>query len=111
MTYQWGLTGDVAVPGDYDGDGRTDFAVYRPSTGVWFVTQSTTGVTTFATIARAVGGHAVPGDYDGDGRSDLAVFRPSNGLWSILTSTSGFTTTSTVTWGDSTDIPILRRPY
>ena len=40
---QWGQAGDIPVPGDYDGDRRTDFAVWRPATGEWFVIDSSTG--------------------------------------------------------------------
>ena len=34
---QWGAATDIAVPGDYDGDRRSDIAVFRPSTGTWQV--------------------------------------------------------------------------
>jgi hypothetical protein len=31
------MEGDVPAPGDYDGDGIIDLAVFRPSTGQWLV--------------------------------------------------------------------------
>jgi hypothetical protein len=36
----WGGAGDEPVNADYDGDGRTDYAVFRPSTATWFVLRS-----------------------------------------------------------------------
>ena len=32
-----GPAGDIPVPGDYDGDGTTDIAIFRPTDGVWFI--------------------------------------------------------------------------
>jgi hypothetical protein len=48
LSVQWGVAGlgDVPMPGDYDGDGRTDPAIYRPSTGQWFILRSLTNYTT-----------------------------------------------------------------
>jgi FG-GAP repeat len=43
--YVWGLSADVPTPGDYDGDGMTDLAVYRPSTGTSFILSSSSQYT------------------------------------------------------------------
>ena len=37
---EWGMSNEFPVPGDYDGDGKTDLAVYNKQTGTWKIRQS-----------------------------------------------------------------------
>jgi hypothetical protein len=90
-THQWGSTGDIPAAGDYDGDSKTDFAVFRPSTGIWYIQRSTDGVV-LSQSWGVNGDQPVPVDYDGDGRSDIAIFRPSNLTWYIINSASNTNT-------------------
>ena len=83
--------GDMPVPGDFDGDGRRDLAVYRTTTGQWFVLRSSDGIVAYAAFgAPAFDDIPVPRDYDADGRTDLAVYRRRTGEWFIARSTLGF---------------------
>lgn len=77
--------GHLLMPqNDYDGDGKTDVSVFRPSTGVWYQQQSTNGFSAaaFGTSTDIL----TPADFTGDGRTDMAVWRPANGSWFVLRS-------------------------
>jgi uncharacterized delta-60 repeat protein len=74
--------------GDFDGDAFTDSAVYRPSTGNWFILNSATNTVTIDTFG-ANGDIPIGGDFDGDGRSDVSIFRPSDGTWFFKRSSDG----------------------
>jgi hypothetical protein len=113
----FGLTGDgtnnfdTPIPGDYDGDGKFDIAVYRfalsPANN-YIVLRSSDGVVTFQQFGNFNSDYILPGDYDGDGKYDLAVARTgalttSPLVWWILQSSTG--TTRTQTFGITSDLP------
>jgi membrane-bound lytic murein transglycosylase B len=97
----------VPAPGDYDGDGKTDLAFYRPSTFQWIVLFSSSGFTSSMTMAwGAPLDIPVPGDFDGDGKIDLTVYRASAGTWYGLQSTFAYMSQSGVVWGGVTETPL-----
>jgi len=84
---------------DFDGDGRDDLAVFRPSDRVWYVNQSTNGIT-YRQFGLSTD-NPVAADYDGDGKTDIAVFR--DGVWYWMRSSND--TFATGITGQAGDIP------
>jgi len=87
---------------NFDADGLSDIAVYRPSNGAWYSLNSTNGG--FQAVQFGIAEDKIaPGDYDGDGKTDRAVFRPSTGVWYIQNSGGGFTISQ---FGATGDVPV-----
>jgi hypothetical protein len=81
------IAANVKSRADFDGDGKTDLSVFRPSDTVWYLNRSTAG---FTAVQFGVASDVLtPGDFDGDGKTDVAVWRPSTGTWFRLNSSNG----------------------
>jgi len=99
VTQGWGQSGDIPVPGDFDGDGKTDFSIFRPSESKWYIIQSSDSSWSLITWGQT-GDIPATADYDGDGKTDRAIYRPNDpstgyGKWYISTDSY----TASTQWG------------
>ncbi|HVF30188.1 MAG TPA: zinc-dependent metalloprotease family protein [Pyrinomonadaceae bacterium] len=103
FTVTTGVATPTKAPFDFDGDNRTDLAIFRPSNGQWWMNKSSNGSTLaleFGTSSDVI----APADYTGDGLTDVAIWRPASGAWFVLRS-EDFTYFA-FPFGVSGDVPV-----
>jgi hypothetical protein len=80
----------ISIPGanpvfDFDGDGKTDISIFRPSAGEWWYLRSSNGSNAALQFGNSTD-VLTPADFSGDGKTDIALWRPSTGEWFVLRS-------------------------
>jgi FG-GAP-like repeat len=104
---QFGLSDDRFQAADFDGDGKGDVTVFRPSDATWWWIRSSDNVVNAMAFGQS-GDLPAPADYDGDGKTDIAIYRrgtaesPRSYYW-IYTSMFG---PSVFQWGTINDTPL-----
>ena len=94
---------DRPVVGDWNGDGKSDFGVYRSSAarGVFFM-RTDAGTRTLSW--GSPGDLPVVGDFDGDRISQVGVRRMTAGTWSLRSKSGAISNVTGV--GAASDIPV-----
>ena len=97
VTFEYGSAadGDVAIAGDWTGDGTDSAGVYDPVTGMFYLKNgNSTGTAdiTFRYGPAALTGAAqwipVVGDWDGDGKDGIGLYNPTTSLFYLRNTTS-----------------------
>lgn len=87
---------------DFDGDLKTDFAIYRPAETNWYIRNSSNGGVSVQQFGIATD-VPTPDDFDGDNIADIAVFRPAEGNWYYISSSNS--TFTALHFGADGDVP------
>ena len=95
----------IPIPADYDGDSKTDIALFNRSEGTWHILNSSNSTEKNQVWCKPLGEVPIPADTDGDSKSDYSCYDSvKNGAWpDLISSTNEY---RSHTFGiTSTDIP------
>lgn len=111
VAVDWGLATDRFTPGDFDGDNKSDVAVWRPAPmkdSAFYIINSSNGTVRIEHFGLMQDDPSVIGDYNNDGKDDIAVYRngtnpgdPSYWYWHTGVGGPFFE----VQWGQNGDTP------
>jgi hypothetical protein len=115
------VTSDSPTPADFDGDGRSDIAFWRPGEGEtsgFYIIDSSTNTYHFEQMGIINDDPFVVGDYDGDGKADPATFRcppddqgPGQCCFFYRASSNNPNRGITyIFWGNGTDLTLFADP-
>jgi N-acetylmuramoyl-L-alanine amidase len=97
------VTGSGAF-GDFTGNGRTDYVIFRPANGTWYVRDSA-GAGNVSSFGFGQGGD-IPliGNWSTPNGAEAALFRPSTGMWYVRFQNGGI---SSFSFGVAGDVPLI----
>lgn len=98
--------GSAAVHIDFDGDGRSDPSIFRPTENTWYINRSSDDSFFAVPFGLASIDELTPGDYDGDGKTDIAIWRTTDGVFYVLQSSDNVV--KIFDWGIAGDTPVAR---
>jgi hypothetical protein len=106
VTFEYGLSGDRAVVGDWDKNGTTTVGVRR--SGDFYLRNSNSSGSPDLTFSFGNSEDLpVAGDWNNDGTDTIGVYRPSNRTFYLRNSNSGGSADITVDFGNNGDLPIV----
>jgi hypothetical protein len=103
-------TQGINSTGDFEGDGMTDLAVFRPADRNWYINFSSNNQTQTISNFGSPSDKLIVGDFDSDSKFDVTAFQadnpayPGEGVWKILRSSDS--SLQILPWGLSGDIPL-----
>lgn len=89
-TFQFGLSTDTPVSGDFNGDGKDTIGVYRPSTLMFYLRNTNSAGAPDISFSYGLKA-AIPvfGDWDGDGDETVGLYDQTTGYWYLNQANDG----------------------